>query len=423
LQRSPTRNGEAYLLYIEANEIAHYWAVQEGLKRAEQLFEEAIRLDPQFALAFAQLSQLELNLNEAYDPAPARYAKAMAAAKEALRLQPDLPEAHLAMGKCFAKEGWSGAAIDADKAMAEFALALRGSPNDPNLLTAIGRIERHQGKWADSTAHLEKAASLDPNTVERWHRLFFNHEITRNFGAAWKALDRVLALQPDSWYYYSHQASLLYFWNGDLSLAEQMLSRPRSGTGPEGFFTTGRYGFNMLLRRYDAAEQVLLEDPAENYNRRGLWPIPKALMLAHVYEGKGDQVKARAFFEAARPSIERTLQARPFDAGWHMVAAELYAGLGRKDDAVREARRATEIIPESTDKSMGAGMLEGLARTYLAVDEPALAIPILAHSLQTPCGIYQNELRLDPAFDRVRDDPRFQQLLARPDNVFHLETK
>ena len=81
------------------------------------------------------------------------------------------------------------------------------------------------------TAHLEKAASLDPNTVERWHRLFFNHEITRNFAAAWKALDRVLALQPDSWYYYSHQASLLYFWNGDLSLAEQMLSRPRSGTG------------------------------------------------------------------------------------------------------------------------------------------------------------------------------------------------
>jgi serine/threonine protein kinase/tetratricopeptide (TPR) repeat protein len=423
LQRSPTRNGEAYLLYIEANEIAHYWAVQEELKRGEQLFEEAIRLDPQFGLAFAQLSQLELNLNEAYDPAPARYAKAMAAAKEALRLQPDLPEAHLAMGKCFAKEGWSGAAIDADKAMAEFALALRGSPNDPNLLTAIGRIERHQGKWADSTAHLEKAASLDPNTVERWHRLFFNHEITRNFAAAWKALDRVLALQPDSWYYYSHQASLLYFWKGDLRLAEQMLSRPRSGTGPEGFFTAGRYGFNMLLRHYDAAEQVLLEDPAENYNRRGLWPIPKALMLAHVYEGKGDQVKARAFFEAARPSIERTLQARPFDAGWHMVAAELYAGLGRKDDAVREARRATEIVPESTDKYMGPGMLEGLARTYLAVDEPALAIPILAHSLQTPCGIYQNELRLDPAFDRVRDDPRFQQLLAGPENVFHLETK
>ena len=423
LQRSPTRNGEAYLLYIEANEFAHYWAVQEEMKRAEQLFEEAIKLDPQFALAFAQLSQLELNLNEAYDPAPARYAKALATAKEALRLQPDLPEAHMAMGKCFAKEGWSGAAIDADKAMAEFALALRGSPNDPNLLTAIGRIERHQGKWADSTAHLEKAASLDPNTVERWHRLFFNHEITRNFAAAWKALDRVLALQPDSWYYYSHQASLLYFWKGDLSLVEQMLSRPRSGTGPEGFFTTGRYGFDMLLRRYDDAERVLLEDPAENYNRRGLWPTPKALLLAHVYERKGDQVKARAGFESARPAIERTLQTRPFDAGWHMVAAELYAGLGRKDDAIREARRATEIIPESTDKSMGAGMLEGLARTYLAVDEPALAIPILAHSLQTPCGIYQNELRLDPAFDRVRDDPRFQSLLKQPDHVFPVAQK
>jgi len=422
LQRSPTRSGQAYLLYIEANEIAHYWAVQEDMGKAEKLFEEAIQLDPGFALAFAQLSQLEMNINEAYDPAPARYEKALASAKAALRLQPDLPEAHMAWGKCYAKEGWSGAAIDADKAMAEFAIALRGSPNDPNILTAIARIERHQGKWAESTAHLEKAASLDPNKVERWHRLFFNYEITRNFAAAWEALDRVLALQPDSWYYYSHQAHLQYFWKGDLSLVEKMLSRPRSGTGPEGFYTTGLYGCYKLLRRYDEAERVLLEDPQEEFNRNGLWPIPKSLMLGHVYEWKGDQARAQACFEAARPSIERTIQARPLDAGWRVVAAELYAGLGRKEDAIREAKRATEIIPEATDKFMGPGLLEQLARTYLEVGEPDLAIPILAHSLQIPAGIYRNELRIDPAFDQVRGDPRFQEMMAHPDVVFPLNT-
>ena len=422
LQRSPTRSGQAYLLYIEANEIAHYWAVQEDMGKAEKLFEEAIQLDPRFALAFAQLSQLEISINEAYDPAPARYEKALASAKAALRLQPDLPEAHMALGKCYAKEGWSGAAIDADKAMAEFAVALRGSPNDPNILTAIARIERHQGKWAESTAHLEKAASLDPNKVESWHRLFFNYEITRNFAAAWEALDRVLALQPDSWYYYSHQAHLQYFWKGDLSLVEKMLSRPRSGTGPEGFYTTGLYGCYKLLRRYDEAERVLLEDPQEEFNRNGLWPIPKSLMLGHVYEWKGDQARAQACFEAARPSIERTIQARPLDAGWRMVAAELYAGLGRKEDAIREAKRATEIVPEATDKSMGVGLQEQLARTYLAVGEPDLAIPILAHSLQVPAGIYRNELRIDPAFDQVRGDPRFQEMMAHPDVVFPLKT-
>ena len=422
LQRSPTRSGQAYLLYIEANEIAHYWAVQEDMGKAEKLFEEAIQLDPRFALAFAQLSQLEISINEAYDPAPARYEKALASAQAALRLQPDLPEAHMALGKCYAKEGWSGAAIDADKAMAEFAIALRGSPNDPNILTAIARIERHQGKWAESNAHLEKAASLDPNKVESWHRLFFNYEITRNFAAAWEALDRVLALQPDSWYYYSHQAHLQYFWKGDLSLVEKMLSRPRSGTGPEGFYTTGLYGCYKLLRRYDEAERVLLEDPQEEFNRNGLWPIPKSLMLGHVYEWKGDQARAQACFEAARPSIERTIQARPLDAGWRMVAAELYAGLGRKEDAIREAKRATEIVPEATDKSMGVGLQEQLARTYLAVGEPDLAIPILAHSLQVPAGIYRNELRIDPAFDQVRGDPRFQEMMAHPDVVFPLNT-
>jgi serine/threonine protein kinase/tetratricopeptide (TPR) repeat protein len=423
LQRKPTHSGEAYLFYIEANDIgARYGAFQDDLKKAEQLYEKAIQLDPSFALAFAQLSHVEIQLNEIYDPTPARYEKAVNCAKQALRLQPDLPEAHMAMGVSYAKEDWSAPAVDAEKAMTEFTIALRGSPNDANILTAIGRIERHQGKWAESTAHLEKAAALDPNNVERWHRLFFNHEITRNFAAAWEALDRVLALQPDSWYYYSHQAHLQYFWKGDLSLVEKMLSRPRSGTGPEGFYTTGLYGCYKLLRRYDEAERVLLEDPQENFNRNGLWPIPKSLMLGHVYEWKGDRARAQACFEAARPAIERTIQARPLDAGWRMVAAELYAGLGRKEDAIREAKRATEIVPEATDKSMGVGLLEQLARTYLEVGEPDLAIPILAHSLQIPAGIYRNELRIDPAFDQVRGDPRFQEMMAHPDVVFPLNT-
>ncbi len=423
LERVPTHNGEAFLLYIQANEIAHYWAVQDEMRKAEKLFQQAIQLDPEFALAYAQLSQLQMSLEESYDPAPARYAKALTSAQAALRLQPDLPEAHMALGKYYAREGWSGAASEPEKAMAEFAIALRGSPNDPNILTAISRIERHQGKWADCTAHLKEAALLDPLTVERWHRLFFNYEITRNFPAAWEALDRVLALQPDSWYYASHQAHLLFWWKGDLSLVEKMLSRPRSGTGPEGFFTVGRSECYKLLHRYNEAIRVLLDDPAETFHRRGLWPIPKALMLGNLYDLTGDQVKAHAAYEAARPAIERTLAERPLDAGWHAVAAELYAGLGRKADAIREAKRATEIIPESTDKAMGAGMQENLANIYLQLGELDWAMPILAHSLQTPCGAYVNDLRFAPFYDKVRGDPRFQKLMAARDVVVPLDTE
>ena len=414
LGRKPTRSGEAYLCYIEANDIgARYAALQPDLDRAEKLYEKAIQLDPSFALAFAQLSLIELQLNEIYDPTPARYDKALSSAKQALHLQPDLPEGHLALGACYAKEDWSAPAIDAEKAMAEFTTALRGAPNDARVLTAIGRIERHQGKWAESTAHLEKAAALDPNTLERWDRLFFNHELMRNFPAASAALERVIALEPDSWYHYSHQAYLRYFLTGDLTAMERMLSRPKSGKGPEGFYTVGRAAIARRLRRFDEAERILLEDPNENFSRNGLWPIPKALLLAHVYEGKKDKAKARACFEAARPQIEQTVQQRPNDAGWHVVAAEVYTGLGRKEDAIREAIRATQIVPWASDKFIGAQMRDNLASIYAQFGEADLALPLIEQSLQHPAGLYVHELRREPEWDGIRADPRFQQLLQQ----------
>ncbi|MBA3832592.1 MAG: protein kinase [Chthoniobacterales bacterium] len=185
LQQAPTKNSDAYLRFIEAKNLYEdYRKLQPDLEKAERLYEEAIALDPGFALAYARLSQVENMYHEMYDHTPARREKARAAAHEALRLQPDLPEAHMALANDYWRANSSTGEIDYEKALAEFAIAQRGLPNDAEICGLIGQVQRHQGKWAESTEQFKRAVSLDPNSVERWHRLFYNYELTKNYRAA-----------------------------------------------------------------------------------------------------------------------------------------------------------------------------------------------------------------------------------------------
>ena len=188
MQRRPTENNEAYLLYLQARDIVYANRRELGdLKRAEELLEKATVLDPSFALAFAKLSEVETILDSSFDPAPGRREKARAAADQAIRLQPDLPETHLALARYYCKDENASGDADFGKAMQELAIAQRGLPSDPEVYSKIGRLELHLGKWTESTKHLEKAAALDPNNEERWHRLWAIYLIARNYPAAAQA--------------------------------------------------------------------------------------------------------------------------------------------------------------------------------------------------------------------------------------------
>ena len=406
LQEKPTLSGEAYLLYIEANDIlSGYEKLQPDLDRAEKLYEKAIALDGSFALSFAKLSQLETIYHDMYDPAPARLAKAKAAADEAVRLQPGLAEAHMALGRYY----WQGDKIDYEKALTEYMMAQRALPNSAEIYSVLGRIERSQKKWSEAIAHLEKAASLDPNNLERWHRLYWFYAQTKDFPAAIERFDHVLALAPDSWRYGHHKATLEFIAKGDLRPMEAMLARPR--TQQEGLLTVSRFRIEMMLRKYDEAEKILLDDPSETFSMGGLKPILKSFFLGKVSLGRGDKAAARVHFEDARPSIEHSTQEHSTDANWHLLLAEVYAGLGRKDEAIREAKRANEIIPDLDNQLVELGTLDGLAGIYVAVNEPDLALPIIEHSLETPGGMYAQFLRVDQVWDPLRANPRFQKLL------------
>src|SRR6478672_6821104 len=193
MTRKPTENGEAYLAFVQAHNFHREVEDFPKLKQAEQLYERALQLDPNFALAAASYSRLESWIYHIYEPTPERRDKMRSLANRALQLQPDLPEGHLALGFTF----YYGDR-DYNRALAEFAIAQKGLPNDAEVFLAIGAIQRRQGKWDESNANLEKAASLSPNETWPLQNLALNYQMLRRWDAANKTVDRALKLTPDS---------------------------------------------------------------------------------------------------------------------------------------------------------------------------------------------------------------------------------
>jgi TolB-like protein/Flp pilus assembly protein TadD len=408
VQNAPTKSSEAYRRFVEARSMyTDYQKLRPDLDKAERLYQEAVALDPNFALAYAHLSQLENVYFSMYDQTAERREKARAAAREALRLQPDLPEAHVALGLDYWRANVSTGEIDYEKALAEFAFAQRGLPNDADIYESIGRIQRNQGKWAESTENLKKAASLDPNSLERWHRLCGSYEITHKFPEAEEALERVIALAPPSrrWRYRLHRAYLHMFWKGDLNEMAQLPPPPPDDA--EGRHTEEMASLKIFLRQYDEAEKIVRDDTNDTLDG-----APKSFVLGQICYLRNDVAKASAAFETACPVLEAAVQAKPRDAIQRFRLAETYASLGRKAEAIREAKRAAEIIPESRDAYNGLAMQCNLAHIYVMVGEIDRALPIIEHALATPGWLFRNEIRLDPNWDALRPDPRFERIVA-----------
>src|SRR5207247_5063311 len=230
LDRRPTQNPDAYLLFVQAHDYANRADMfRDTSLKAEPLFEQAIKLDPNFAGAFAGLSLVESRIYHSFDPTPGRREKARRNADEALRLQPDLPEGHLALGFSY----YYGDR-DYERALAEFEIAKRGLPNEAQAYMAIAAIQRRQGKWAESTANFEKAASLDPKNTSILTNLASNYMAYRNFEAADKTIDRAIAVAPQSFATVGLKAYLAAAWRGDLSVAETQFSAIPPDVDPNG---------------------------------------------------------------------------------------------------------------------------------------------------------------------------------------------
>src|SRR6266851_5321258 len=223
IERKPTENGEAYLAFVQAHNLSCAFEDFDKLKQGEQLYARAIELDPKFALALARYSQLESWIVHTFDPTRERRQKARALAEQALQLQPDLPEAHLAMGSSY----YYGD-NNYDAAQKEFEIARRGLPNESEVYLALGSIQRRKGKWAESTANLEKAASLNPKDIWPLQNLADNYQVLRNFDAANKTIDRGLNMNPDGVGLWETKSKLAIAEKGDFSVAEKAFAAAKS---------------------------------------------------------------------------------------------------------------------------------------------------------------------------------------------------
>jgi TolB-like protein/Flp pilus assembly protein TadD len=409
LDRRPTQNAEAYLLFVQAHDYFNKRDMVAGISlKAVPLFEQAIKLDPNFALAFAGLSRVESWLYHSSDPVSERREKARLHANEALRLQSDLPEGHLALGYSY----YYGDR-DYEHALAEFEIAKRDLPNDAQVYLAIGSIQRRQGNWAESTTNLEKAAALDPKNPNIVTNLATSYIALRNFEVAERTLDRLIAVAPQSLQARAMKGFLAVAWKGDVSVAEKEFSSVSPEIDPSGLMTWARFWVLTLQRKFPEALQVAQQFRGEILATPTTAPCPKALLEGTSYLYLGDKEKAHPALEQALLVAERLVREAPQDPARHGQLGLILAALGQKDEAIKEGKRAVELLPESQDALDGPEGTATLAQIYAWTGESEEALRLLDHVLAVPHGPTTPMLKVDPVWDPLRKDPRFQALIDK----------
>lgn len=408
IEQKPTENGEAYLLYLQAHEIFNRPdRKHDDVARAEELYEKAIALDPTFALAYARLSQLESWSYYAIEASPARMQKARAAAEKARQLQPDLAETHLAVGLVayYVNRDYEGA-------LRELAMAREDLPNDAVVLRIIAAIQRRQGRWEDSLATYQKAAAVDPKDPILLENMAWNYLALRRYPEAAKAFDRAVEASPDTFTIQNMRARVDFEERGDLERMRTLLANTPETTDPNGTITLARYNLGLYERDFPRLLATLQRSPAQTSRGETSAPIPRSFLEGNVYALMKDETNARTRYEKAREIVEAKVRENPDDAPRHALLGLIYAGLGRCDEAKAEGKRAVDLLPESKDAFDGPIMQVSRARISLRCGDAETALAILAHSLDTPSGISVHELRMDPTWDALRADPRYQKMLS-----------
>ena len=417
VETKPTQNPDAYVFYLRANQISRNPdTLLEDYKTAEQLYMQAIALDPGFALAHARLASVRAEIFHFYEPTESWRTKARAEADTALRLQPNLAEAHFALGQCIY---WMD--HDYARALEQFEIASRLSPSNGDIGRLIAAIKRRQGKWQESLEEYERVAKVDPQNPNTVRELIFTNTAMRRWPEAARWGERMRAMAPASLVAKIQSGYVDFWWKGDTQLLKSLVNQVPAGIDPDGEVTSARWDVAMLGRDYSVAKKVLETSSANELSYTAAGTTPKSFFEACIYLAQGDNVNAQKAFELARPAFEVSVKDAPASAERHAILGWLYAFMGRKDDAIREGRRAVEIKPESKDAVDGALMNGYLALIYARIGENDLAIPLIERLLKTPGAVDSadysitiNDLKYRWEWDHLRRDPRFQKLISSP---------
>jgi tetratricopeptide (TPR) repeat protein len=407
LQSRPTENIEAYEYYLRGNEYFYRSGLENDWRIAIRMYEEAVELDPTLALAYAQLSMAHSRMYwHFFDRSEERLALAKQAVDKVFQLNPVLPEAHLAMGFY---HYWGH--LDYDHALEQFAIARKSQPNNSEALRGIGWIQRRQGKFEQALANLKKASELDPLSNLLCAVVAHTFTLLRKYSEAELYSEQAILLAPDLSDPYANKAWLYVLWEGSTEKAravlEEALQNIESAEDPD--IVNSLVNIDMFDGNYQEALDRL-SSRSKDVDKIG-WFTPYALRCAQIYGYMNKNELAKKYYDEARSILESKIKERPEDARFHSALGIAYAGLGRKEDAIREGKLAVELLPVSKDALVGPYRVKDLARIYVMVSQFDAAIDQLEFLLSIPSELSIPLLRLDPAWNPLRDHGRFKKLL------------
>jgi len=415
LRTPPTRNADAYNLYLQGG---YYLRQAEGgngdpaivVPKALELYTQATVKDPKFSQAFARMAYARAMLYwNRIEVDQADIDEASRLADHALALDPGSAEAHIAKGYVVY---WGGR--DYAQALREFSEAQRLEPNVASIAVASAFIYRRQGNWQASLDEYAHAAALDPRDPQAQSGMAYTLAVVRRYAEAQEAMDRTLAISPEFWDAVSGTALVAVFWKGDTATARKTISRITDTGGPRGSVTFVRFEVAMWSHEFDAALAALAGAPEHIHTNPGHVLLATDLLRAQALEAAGRNAPARAAFEAAIGVLESDLKQQPDEPSFHAFLGRAYAGVGRKEDAVREGRRAVELLSVKDDAFSGPFYLAELAKTYARLGDADAATPLIRELLAMPAGLTVSVpvLRIDPAWDPIRHAPSFDALLV-----------
>jgi len=414
ISRAPTADVTAFDLYTQAKSlllnISFSAKLLSNMLQAVDLLNRAVARDPSFFQAYCLLAYAHDNIyllgNE---HTPARLAAAEAAIESASRMRPDAGETHLARAQNLYR-GYR----DYDGALAELDIAGRTLPNDSRIPELAGYITRRRGKQEEGLQYLLRSLELDPRNFFTLQQIALSYQILRRYPEMARILDRVLTIKPDDIETRAARALVELDWKADTRPVHQLMQELRA-KDPAALKRVADTWFTCALAERDpvaaeAAISALGENPF-NYNQNAIY-FNHLVLEGLIARMMNDEAKARAAFTAARAEQEKVVQAQPNHGPALCVLGLIDAALGRKDEALSEARRAVELLPVEKDAFNGPQMIEILAMAAAWLGEKDLACQQLSIEMRLPGIVSYGQLKLMPYWDPLRGDPRFEKIVA-----------
>ncbi|MEO5721098.1 MAG: protein kinase, partial [Chthoniobacterales bacterium] len=394
----PTTDLTAYALYTEARAndvtVSNNW--RDPDKRVE-LLKEAIRRDPNFVLAYCLLARMYSYLYHEHARPVAELWKQVV--DTAVRLRPDLGEPHVARARYYFF------LRDDARARDELTIALRLLPNDPEAIFLAARLDRHQNRWNDALAKMRKVYELDPRDGEIITVTYQTYRAMRRYAEAEQFVYQAMAKMPELTSWFQLQLAELKLAEGDPVGAQAILAQL-----PQELGLNMRFAAAFYQRDYNAATRIIAATPADDVDDAFGGQPPRSFADGQIARARGDNQKAQAVFLDERQKWEVKTAGIKDEVHFSYIAI-LDAGLGRKDDAIREAQKAVDLDPIAENAVTGPEWVHRLALVYAWTGERDRAIEQLEILAKIPNGPSYGALRFDPQWDSLRGDPRFEKIV------------